>query len=77
MMAGGAELKQLSQELQNLASDPDVAQVARELAADDVAALEPAAQVRPADLRAGASACRAADGVGDAGHDAREDPAGR
>ncbi len=38
MMAGGAELKELSQELQGLAADPGLAEVARELAADETAA---------------------------------------
>jgi simple sugar transport system ATP-binding protein len=34
MMAGGAELEQLSHELQGLATDPEMAEVAKELAAD-------------------------------------------
>jgi putative transposase len=34
MMAGGAELKQLSDELQELTADPSMAQVVRELADD-------------------------------------------
>ncbi len=38
MMAGGSELKQLSHELESLAADPEVAEVARELATDDGAA---------------------------------------
>jgi simple sugar transport system ATP-binding protein len=34
MMAGGAELEQLSHELQQVTSDPEVKQVAKELAAE-------------------------------------------
>jgi simple sugar transport system ATP-binding protein len=34
MMAGGEELEQLSHELKGLASDPDMAAVAKELAAE-------------------------------------------
>jgi simple sugar transport system ATP-binding protein len=34
MMAGGAELEQLSHELQNLSGDPKMAEVAKELAAE-------------------------------------------
>ena len=34
MMAGGAELEQLSHELQNVAADPAMAEVAKELAAE-------------------------------------------
>jgi simple sugar transport system ATP-binding protein len=34
LMAGGAELEQLSHELQGLAADPDLAEVAKELAAE-------------------------------------------
>ncbi len=34
LMAGGAELEQLSLELQGLAADPDLAEVAKELAAE-------------------------------------------
>ena len=33
-MAGGAELEQLSHELQGLAADPEIAEVAKELAAE-------------------------------------------
>jgi simple sugar transport system ATP-binding protein len=34
LMAGGAELEQLSHELQGLAGDPEMADVAKELAAE-------------------------------------------
>jgi simple sugar transport system ATP-binding protein len=34
MMAGGAELEQLSQELQTAGAEPEVAKVAKELAAE-------------------------------------------
>ena len=34
LMAGGAELEQLSHELQNVATDPAMAEVAKELAAE-------------------------------------------
>jgi simple sugar transport system ATP-binding protein len=34
LMAGGAELEQLSHELQNLAADPELAEVAKEMAAE-------------------------------------------
>ena len=34
LMAGGAELEQLSHELQGLAGDPEMAEVAKELAAE-------------------------------------------
>jgi hypothetical protein len=34
MMAGGAELEQLSHELENVATDPAMAGVAKELAAE-------------------------------------------
>jgi hypothetical protein len=34
MMAGGAELEQLSHELEGLSGDPKVAQVAKELGAE-------------------------------------------
>jgi simple sugar transport system ATP-binding protein len=34
MMAGGEELEQLSQELQSIAGDPEIAQVAKELAVE-------------------------------------------
>ena len=75
MMAGGAELKQLSQELQNLASDPDVAQVARELAADDAAASSPPRRYGPRTCRRAQRRAAQPAALGDAGHDAREDPA--
>jgi hypothetical protein len=34
MMAGGEELEQLSRELQGIAGDPEIAQVAKELAVE-------------------------------------------
>src|SRR2546425_854287 len=45
MMAGGAELKQLSDELQGLTADPSMAQVVRELA-DDAARQAPTGPAR-------------------------------